>query len=184
MIYAQALYAAAEDAGMLGAVSAELQALKSAITKAPHLEIFLVSPTVPFPEKRKVIEGALSDFSTITKNFLLVIVDRRRAQLLAAIVEAFARVEQDKAGIAPVEVQSARPLDDNERERLAGVLQKKLNRRIHLEEHVRPELLGGLVLRHEDKMWDSSLVHALNGMRETLTELKLGAIKWKENGQT
>src|ERR1041384_3680413 len=84
-IYANALYEAAADAKAVEQVGAELKMLRVLTVRAPKLERLLVSPTVSFDEKRKVIEGAFGSFAQITRNFLLVLIDRKRAQLLNTI---------------------------------------------------------------------------------------------------
>jgi len=179
-IYANALYEAAADAGALEQVAAELKMLRVLIHRVPKLERLLVSPTISFEDKRKVIEGTFTTLSKTTRNFLLVLIDRKRAQLLDAVAESFAAVANAKSGIAAVEVQTARALEADEREKLQSVLAKKLNKKINLNEKVRPELLGGMVLLHEDKMWDASVAHALKEAVGRLEGLKLTAVKWAE----
>ena len=181
-IYAQALYEAAQESGALAQVSSELDALRGVMLQAPRLELFLQTPTVAFADKRKLIESAFSAFSLITQNFLLVLVGHQRAHLFESAAQAYTRYSNEKAGIASVEVQSARELEEDERARLIGMLEQKLKLHISLVERVRPELLGGLVLRHEDRLWDRSLSHALFGMHEKMAEMKLVSLKWKENG--
>jgi F-type H+-transporting ATPase subunit delta len=183
IIYAQALYEAAEQAQVLDQVASELEALRELIKKAPKLEAFLVSPTISFDEKRKTIESAFAEFSKITRNFLLVIVDRKRGQLLGLISSSFAEHANRKAGMAAVEVHTAREMNSEERSRLSGMLEKKLNKRVKLNERIRPELLGGMVLQHEDKLWDRSVASALKRMIETMDAVKLTQVKWMENGK-
>lgn len=179
-VYAHALYEAAEQAGVLEQVTAELKMLRVLVHKAPKLEKLLISPTVSFNDKRKVIEGTFTNLSKITRNFLLVLVDKKRAGLLDLIAETFAEVANEKSGVAAVEVQTARTLEADEREKLQALLTKKLSKKVNLNEKVRPELLGGMVLLHEDKMWDASLAHSLKEAVGRLEGLKLQSVKWGE----
>jgi F-type H+-transporting ATPase subunit delta len=140
----------------------------------------LVSPTVTFENKRKVIDTTFAKFSKITRNFLTVLVDRKRATVLDTVATEFQSLANKKAGIARVDVKSARALDAGEREKLESLLKKRLNKTIDLHEHVHPELLGGLVLQHEDRLWDASVVHVLGRMVEKMEELKVMANVLKE----
>lgn len=180
LIYAQALYEAALEAKALEQVGAELKALREMLRRHPRFEGFLESPVISFDAKRKAIESSFEKFTKITRNFLLVLVDRKRTGLLETIVTAFVEYSNQKAGIAAVRVHSARKLEESERTRLVKVLSGKLGLTIELEERVRPELLGGLVLLHEDKMWDASVRHALDNMVGKFEALKLATIKWSE----
>jgi F-type H+-transporting ATPase subunit delta len=178
-IYAEALYEAAKDAGTLDQVSAELLALREIISRSPKLELMLVSPTVSFGDKRKVIESTFKKFTPITRNFLSVVVERKRAAILDTVVTEFQDHANRMAGIASVQVKSAEPLEDAERQKLKSMLTKRLNKKIDLHELVHPELLGGLVLQHEDKVWDASVIHKVRRMVKEMEELKVtvGVIK-------
>lgn len=179
-IYATALYEAAVEGGALERVAAEVLAIRELLHKAPEVERFLISPTIDFANKRKAIEAGFSEFSKITTNFLLVLVDKGRAGVFDAIVHEFIDTMNRKEGIAEVQVHSARELADAEKARLIDVLAKKLSKKIKLDERVKPELLGGLVLIHEDKMWDGSVKYALERMIEKMDEVKLTTVKWHE----
>lgn len=175
-IYAEALYEAAKAANVLEQVTAELLALHQIVAKSPNLELLLISPTVSFENKRKVINSTFAKFSIITRNFLTVLVDRKRSGILETVATEFQDLANTKAGIARVDVKSARALDETERTKLSGILQKRLNKKIELHEHVHPELLGGMVLQHEDRLWDASVVHVLSEMVKSMEELKITSV--------
>jgi len=182
MIYAQALYEAAEEAGLLAQVQDEMAKLKRLVQREAVIETFFVSPTVSFDEKRKLVETSFAGFSQTVRNFLLVLIERNRATLLESIAEAFADYANRRAGVATLQVHSARPLQSDEKQRIAAILQKRLSQRIEIQESVRPELLGGMVVIHEDKMWDASLSNRIRGIVEKMDALKLEAVKWTEDG--
>jgi len=183
VIYAQALYEAAEEAGVLEQVSAELKALSEMLEKAPKLEKFLVSPTIAFDAKRKMIETTFASFSKITRNFLLVLVDKKRGHVLNLIAESFEQYSHVKAGLASVQVSTAQAISADYRNRLKDVMEKKLNKKVTLDERIKPELLGGVVLQHGDKVWDRSVLTSLKRMIEKMEETKLTQVKWMENGK-
>ncbi|HLX64560.1 MAG TPA: ATP synthase F1 subunit delta [Planctomycetota bacterium] len=161
-IYAQALYEAARDANAQLQAAAELLALKEMLRKDRRIGIFLETPTISFDDKRKVIQAAFKSFSPITRNFLLVIAERSRAAMLDQIVDAYNEYATKIAGIATVEVRTARKLDDSERASVSKLMEAKLKKKIQLKEEVVPQLIGGMVLQHEDTLWDGSLRHKLN----------------------
>jgi ATP synthase F1 delta subunit len=179
-IYAQALHEAAHEAGVLAQVSTEVLTLGEIVAKSPEVEAFLISPTIAFENKRAVIDAAFSAFSQVTRHFLLVLVDRSRAVNLGAIVSEFIRFSQHREGVAEVQVQSARPLQGDESSRISALMAGKLKKKILLREKVRPELLGGMVVIHDGKMWDSSIANGLKQMAERMESLKLTTIKWTE----
>src|SRR5947209_8333151 len=117
-IYAQALYEAAGQSKVNDQVAGELTALQEVLKRDPKVSIFLEAPSVSFKNKRAVIEKTFANYSQITRNFLLVLVERSRTQTLSLIVEEYQAVTDRKAGIARVQIESARALEAPERERI------------------------------------------------------------------
>lgn len=178
-IYAQALFEAAAGAGVQERVASELSGLKDILHKDARIGIFLETPTIAFLDKRKVIDASFANFTAVTRNFLLVIAERGRGSMLDQIVDAYTEFANRTAGIAKVEVQSARALAVEERARVSEVMAKKLNKKIVLSERVNPDLIGGMVLVHDDKMWDGSLRRTLDDAIKTM-EIKTNLVKWTE----
>jgi F-type H+-transporting ATPase subunit delta len=170
--YAEALYDVASEGGNVVSVEAELQAIDKALSAEPRLRLFLETPTVPFEDKRKVLTSALSGISKPVLNTLCLAIEHGRISLFDAMVHAFHRHANEKAGVAEVNVISARQLDARELENLSAVLQKKLNQKIKLVESVRPELLGGIVVTHNDRNWDASVSHRLERIVNKIEEVK------------
>lgn len=180
-IYAQALYEAANLASgdTRERVAAELASIKEILEKNKRVGIFLETPTIAFADKRKVIEACFVNFTAVTRNFLLVIAQRGRASMLEQIADAYTEYANRTAGIAKVEVQTARALATEERTRVSEIMAAKLNKKIILSEHVNPDLIGGMVLVHDDKMWDGSLRRTLDDAIKTM-EIKTNLVKWSE----
>ncbi len=126
-----------------------------------------------------MIDASFKDYSAITRNFLLVIAERSRTTMIDQIVDAYAEFANLTANVATVEVSTARPLDADERERVQRVMGEKLKKMIKLNEHVNPDLIGGMVLVHNDTMWDSSLRRKLDDAIKTM-EIKTHLVKWTE----
>jgi len=179
-IYAEALYDAAGAAGALPRIEEELLAFTVAVVQDDRLMRFLDSPVVPFPEKRRVIETALAGFHRIALNFILVVVERVRVEMIEAIGRAFRDHSSRMAGIAEFRVTTAERLDFAQARRLKEFLELRLARPVLLAEAVRPALLGGLVLEHEDFRWNGSLAHHLGRLVAQMAREQTGAALWGE----
>jgi len=176
-IYAEALYDAAVDAGVLPEVQEELLAFRDMLERYPRLALFLDSPTISLEKKQQVLGGLTQATHTLTQpglNFLRVLVRRQRVELMDLIIDAFHDHCNKKAGIAEVEVQSADALADDETERIRTVLGKVLERKVVLRTEVKPELLGGVVLTHRDRVFDASIRHQLTRMLEEIRAARSG----------
>jgi F-type H+-transporting ATPase subunit delta len=179
-IYAEALYDASLAAGELPRIEEELLAFMCAVIQDSKLMLFLDSPVIPFADKRRVIESALAGFHRVTLNFILVVVERVRVELIAEIGRAFRDHANRVAGIAEFRVITAGRLEIEDARRLKAMIEKRLARPVILSEAVRPALLGGMILEHEDFRWNWSVAQHLRKLVSHMAREQTGAALWTE----
>lgn len=171
-IYAEALLNAAAEFGEADAVLDELRALVLDIFRArPEFERFLASLAVGRDRKEAIIrETFAGKASDRFVNFLLVLNHHDRLELLRTIYfEAVALAEQRK-GQMRVRVESAVPLADAQRDKLTAELREVFKRDPILELVVDPDVLGGLVVRVGDWLYDASVRTQYINIRNQLFE--------------
>jgi F-type H+-transporting ATPase subunit delta len=171
-VYAEALYKAAERQGKTEEVLGELEALHGEVFRRhPGLELFLASAAVGRERKgealRKAFEGRASE--TLTR-FLQVLNNHDRLDLVRAIAGAYRTLFDVRSNRIHVKVRSAVPLNDEQRGRIAGDVRAVTGREPILEEAVDPELLGGLLIRVGDWVYDASVRTRLDAIRTRLIE--------------
>jgi F-type H+-transporting ATPase subunit delta len=179
-VYASALFDVAVEAGIIAQVEPELMALRDTVRQDLQLRRFLESPTIRFEDKRTVLVEALVGVSKPLLNFLLLIIEHERVGVFGRIADTFHELANAKAGIAEFELRSARALDPEELERLKSVLRRKFQREVVIREQPAPALLGGIVLKQKDLMWDTSLVHRLGRVVQKIEETKSAVPVWVE----
>jgi F-type H+-transporting ATPase subunit delta len=167
--YAQALFAVAEAEGDLGAVEDELYAFAGAVEANPKLREALTDPALPAERKRAVVEDVLGDSaSRHTVNVLGFLIEQGRARELGAIVEDLAAMAAERRQHVVAEVRSAVPLDEAQRDGLAAALSRATGRAIEVKALVDPAVLGGVVARVGDEVFDGTVRARLMEARELL----------------
>jgi F-type H+-transporting ATPase subunit delta len=171
-VYAEALLNAAEKRNQVQEVWEELDSLVADLYAAkPELEVFLSSGAISRNAKesvlRKVFEGRASE---LFLNFLMVLNRHDRLDLLRAVRQSYRDLMNVRARRIVVQVRTAAPLEDDQRQRLIENIRESLHLEPVLEERVDPDLLGGLVLRVGDRMFDGSVRSRLLKLREKLRE--------------
>lgn len=171
-VYAEAFLAAAEKAGAAETASVELRALADAFGQSENgIHDFLSSPTVKREIKSKVISGlSTAGASDFLVDFLGVLNDHDRAELLPAIADSVEGILLNRHGKVKVYVTSASGLDDSTSAHLAESLKSKLGKDPVLQTSINPDILGGLVIQVGDWVWDGSLSKQLDGLRDQLFE--------------
>src|SRR5262245_30560422 len=169
-VYAEALLNAAEKAGQADTVLDEMRELVLDTFKAyPQLEVVLSSAalgrTLRHQFIRNVFQGRSSD---IFYHFLQVLNDHDRLELLRAVAMALRDLNDQRSGRRRVYVTSAVPLPEETRNRLLAELVSAMRLTPVLEEHVDPEVLGGMRLRVGDLQVDATARTALETIRSEI----------------
>ncbi|MBX5478523.1 MAG: ATP synthase F1 subunit delta [Pyrinomonas methylaliphatogenes] len=133
------------------------------------LEVFR-NPTVRREQKRKVLESliARTRVRQTTANFLRVLLQNHRLAQLEEINRYFAAELDARKGVISAQVTTARPLDDETRERLRERLKAATGREVRLQFTIDPNLIGGIVTRIGSTVYDGSVRGQLQTIRERL----------------
>ncbi len=164
--YANALADIALEQGAGEPAAKQLESFGAAYAQSAELRTFLGSPAVSVEAKHEVLEKIAKRLgaSKIIRNFLLVIADHRRTQLIPEIAAAFQQVLRQRQGVAEAEVSSAVELTASQKKELAATLERLTGKKIEPKYALDPSLLGGAVVRIGDTIYDGSLRTRLNEM--------------------
>ena len=177
-VYAEALLELAFKKGTPSEVLRDLQEIAKILAAQPRSLSFLVSPHIRMDAKRQVIDKAFGGrVAEIVQNFLKIVVEKGRAAQLPRIIDSFVAAYHERQGELVVKVTSAQPLDEDERERVKTSLRNRHKSAgytdVILEERVDPALIGGLVVRTGDNLYDASLRTRLQAIGEKLKSSRL-----------
>jgi F-type H+-transporting ATPase subunit delta len=101
-------------------------------------------------------------------NFLLVLNDHERLPLLPAILFEARQLQDERANRLPVHVHSATPLSDDQLKRIGDQIKQSMKLDPILENNVDPELLGGVLIRIGDFVFDGSIRTRLEQIRDQI----------------
>ena len=165
--YASALYAQADETGSMDQTVSEMAALGKLIADSADVRRLLTDPLVDLAHARTAAVDVLASqgFSTLVQHFVGVVANNRRLAALPAIVQAFADLVAEKRGVVVVQVSSAHPLSDVQREQLRARLIEAGYGSVNIQDTVDPALLGGLVVRIGARLYDTSLKSRLQRLQ-------------------
>jgi F-type H+-transporting ATPase subunit delta len=168
--YAEGVFDLADKHGLHNEFMAGFAAL-TVMLGEPVVRIFLVSPKLDRTTKKTVLRAALgSRVHPLFLNFLQVVIDKRRQGVLREIAEQYQGLLDEAQGRMHVQVTVARePTTEMERDirtRLSEIFGKSVLPHVSVDRRI----LGGIIVRHEDKVIDGSLRRRLMAMRRRLLE--------------
>ncbi len=168
--YARALLAIGEEDGSVRRLLAEVEAFASLTAATPLLRETLEAAHINRVDKHAALEAATAaaGFLPATRNFLLLLVDKGRMNVLSPIVEELRRLIEEAEGIERVEVVVPMPLSSSQRDLLKVVIERQTGKKAELEEKVDPAVLGGMVVKIGDTVYDGSVRTQILNIRENL----------------
>nr|CRH07908.1 F1 sector of membrane-bound ATP synthase, delta subunit [Candidatus Magnetococcus massalia] len=168
--YASALAELASEQNILDKVQDELSQFQAILNETPEFESMLVNPTTSREEQHQLLATVLEHAKpqTVTSNFLRLLVDKRRMNLLGQMVDNLQKILNEQAGRITVTVESAKALTNTHIQRLEKSLATVTGKEVSLEVNENPELLGGLVIRMGSVMFDDSLRSQLHRLKEIM----------------
>jgi F-type H+-transporting ATPase subunit delta len=176
--YADALLDASKATGTDTVLEELGSFVEDVLLKVTGLQEIFNSIIIGRDEKIRLIDKVIAPrASEIVTNFLRVLARHGRLDLLPGILRE-ARIRNEiRQGRRRIQVTSARPLDAQAEGRIRSRLAGALPFEPILETHVDPSLLGGIVIRVGDTVYDSSLAMRIKQLRERLTQRSLHEIQ-------
>jgi len=168
--YANALADIALAQGAAVPVTQQLGDFTAAYASSTELRNILASPAVSKAEKRGVAEriSARLGAGKIVRNFLFVVIDHQRTQSLPEIFESFQNVVRERQGVAEAEIFSPTALSEAQKKEMTQALERLTGKRVEAKFSLDTRLLGGVMVRVGDTIYDGSLRKRLNVLREQL----------------
>lgn len=171
--YAETLFELAERHEGVEAFGTAIAAVGDMVKDAKVRE-FLATPRVPAAAKKATLERALGPtVPALFLSFLKVVVDKRRQRLLSEIGREYEKLLDRRQGRRYVEVAVARPLAEDAVEELAARMSKATGAQVIPHVKVVPGILGGVVVRDGDTVYDGSLKRQLGLMQRRLMAAEL-----------
>lgn len=167
--YAQALFKEAKEKDRLEPVGQDLKQIEKIYQQSPEFRQLVSSPVIPEKVKKQSVTDAFKEMlDSVTFNFLILLVEKGREALLLDIINHFNRILDEHLGIVRGQVLSVVPLSDDHLEDLKRKLDVMMGKNVILTQERDESLLGGFVVKIDDRVIDASLRNQINRMGEYL----------------
>ena len=165
--YARSLFSVADAEGALEDVESQLFHFVRELERQPELREALGDIALPGERKRALLEDLLKDQANPhTLNLLLFVVEQGRARELGSIVERLVEFAAERRERAVAEVRTAVPLTKERQQKLAAALGRATGKRVELRVLVDPSVVGGVVARVGDQVFDGTIRRKLELARQ------------------
>jgi len=171
-VYAEALFDAADKAGKIDAmwdtfvalVGRPLRRTESATDPMVALVV-----NVPRAQREAIVRKALTGrVDDLFLNFLLVLNHHDRLAIVRAVASVYRELMDERARRVRVQVTSAVPLTDGERDEVGKMVERRFDLSPVLLETVDPAVLGGLRIQVGDQVIDATVRSRLDALKDQL----------------
>jgi F-type H+-transporting ATPase subunit delta len=170
--YARAVVEIGTESGNLDKLGADLRTLAAAMHDSAELVTALTNPAIRRADRRRVIDALLQRVKAQphTRNLVYLLLDGERLGSLGAISREVDAMIEARGGRMTAEVTSARPLDAAQLSQITTALEKLSGKKVTVTKREDPDLLGGVVAKLGDTVYDGSLRTQLRTLRDELTK--------------
>ena len=169
--YAKSLIALSIEKNELDAIYSDMVLISETIEQSKGLDTLLKSPVVKTDKKQGVLTAIFGKNTTeLTKQFLVLISSRNREALIGDIASAFVGQYKVIKKIIVTELTSAVKLDAAQKEKILQLLNTQDGSSIEVIEKINPDIIGGFIVRVDDKQIDASISRKLNDLRQDFSK--------------
>ncbi len=172
--YAKAFFETAKEKNLLNQLKADIESILEVCTESADFILLLESPVVKTSKKaallKTIFEGKVHGLSL---NFLLLITKNKREDHIPGICRNFLDLTRKDQNIKSAILTTASEVSADIINKIQDLLSKELDATIELSSKVNPEILGGLVLRLDDKQYDASVATQLKKIKQSLLETEV-----------
>ncbi len=166
--YAQALNQASTEQDF-PAVVEKLNTLNQVFERETKLNMFFLSPAIPVEAKKQALKKVFEslNYKGLVCSFLYLLLDKKKWEDLPAIMKHLNNMKETSQGVLPAEVESAFPLSQDLKEKLAQKLKLFFGQPVLLNEKIKPQLTGGIRVRAKGFVFDDSLSSHLKKLEKS-----------------
>ena len=165
--YADAAFELARGAGALGPWSEALDRL-AVVAADSTMRACISDPKLTAGQLVQLVLDVAGTLSAEQQNFVRVLVDNERLQVLPEIRDLFVALKNEHEGVLEADIASAFPLDDATLTSLKADLEARFKAKLNVQVHIDPALIGGVRIAVGDEVIDASVRGKLANMAAAL----------------
>lgn len=169
--YAKALFETADEQNLLEEIRGDADTLLSLDKDVPEFRDLLQSPVLNADQKRDIFSVLFkSKIDDLSLKFVLLMSDNKREAFLPSVCRVFIDMFKQKKGIKSATITTASGLNESTAKKMKNSLEEFFKSTVELNTQTKPELIGGYILRLDDRQLDASVVSQLRKIKKGMDQ--------------
>jgi F-type H+-transporting ATPase subunit delta len=167
--YAKALFELAKEKKVLAETRKDMDFIKAVSEEVEGFRFLVESPVIDTKKKLEIFAAMFKgNISKLSQSFLDLVIKNKRETYIADITRNFVDFVRKDQGVKSASFATAVEIDNKLLEEVKQITESYFKTRIELTSDVNPDLIGGFILRVDDKQFDSSVSSKLNKIKAQL----------------
>ena len=142
------------------------------VMKEEECQTILTHPRISGTEKKSFLDEAFKNHVNVNlMGLLYLVVDKGREEFIVPILNEFIDMANTQLRKATALVVSAYPLKNEQRDQLAALLSRKLDKQVEIDVKVNPSVIGGLYIQVDGRYIDRTVKTRLLDLKEEMHEV-------------
>ena len=170
--YSRALFEVAQEASELEKIENDIKNFAYLLNNSLEIKNFIHNPTQSKENQNNVLKllAEKLNFSKNLKNFMFLLIEKRRIFFVEKIIDSFLKLCAQKRGEVKASLISSKELSETELEDISKELSSSTSSTIKFNYKVDKGLIGGLKLQLGSFMIDTSIKNKLNKYKQEMLE--------------
>jgi F-type H+-transporting ATPase subunit delta len=167
--YAKSIFELANEKNQLDRVYSDLQLVFAISKENVDFKAFFDSPIIKTSERAEFMKNVFGKhICELSLSLLLLIVAHRRESHIESICRRFEELYKQKKGIKTALLTTSISVNPAIEKEIQSIVNKLLNTEVQLTSKVNTALIGGFILKVEDKQFDASIANGLKTVKRQL----------------
>jgi F-type H+-transporting ATPase subunit delta len=167
--YANALFETAQEENSVAQTGKDMKFILE-VNNTPEFRSLINNPVIPNSKKTAIFHAAFSgQLGPLSLSLADLVIAKSRERYLAQIARNFISMAREHLGITEVTLTTAIEPEPALKEKISGVISSTFDTKIELHEVIDPDIIGGFIVRIEDKLFDSSVRNKLRNIAREMT---------------
>lgn len=172
--YATAVFSLAKEKNLLPEIKEDMELILDVCSRSADFNRMLSSPLVKPSQKKSVINLVFDKkINSLSMNFLELVVKNNRETFVTSVCRDVLSLIRMEKNIKTAVITTARPLDEVTLRKAEKTIEKELGARVELTGKHNPGIIGGLVLRIDDRQYDATVKTRLKKLKQELLKTQL-----------
>ncbi|MBI9036924.1 MAG: ATP synthase F1 subunit delta [Bacteroidales bacterium] len=165
--YAKALFDLSLEFKILDKVKNDMEVLISVCKQNKDFRLLMNSPIVNVEKKEVIIKEIFEkSFQTMSLNFLIIIIRKRREANIELIAEKYIVLYKEYKHITTTNLKTTVEINKEIRKEIIDLMKKQTKGEIELIENIDKNLIGGFILDFDDMQYDASISKEIKNLKK------------------